>query len=627
MAIAMALLGPLAPGGAGGECNTCCFDYRSGMVQETAAAIVASSHDPGLAIDGRYLYAALGFYGLQIFDLADPAHPTPAGQVTTLEGDPYGVAVDDNRRVYLLTQRYRYPVPLTYRLEIVDATDPGAPAVVSSMPLPSLGHAIALDERQDHVYITGEEAGIWIVDVRIDQQPPHIVATLDTPGIAWRVAERGDLLFVAARDAGLHIADVSIPEAPRLMATLDTPGSAVDVAVAGNRAYVADDGYAIQVVDITDPGAPAIVGHGESVGASVTIEVAGGFAYLRTSRHAVEVFQLANESRPPLVGTYRAGFFDGQNALAGDHAYVLTGNHLFTIDITSPRTPVALGSLSPGVAVEGHHAYVADQGRGLSIFDVSDRAAPRRAGGVDTRGWAYEVVKVGNRAYLADGAYGLAILDVTDPTAPVALGSAPAPGGREAFDIAVGWGIPYAYLADDQIQVFDIRDKSAPTHVRTLDTPGDVSGLALVDRTLYASDRAAGVLVYDLTDPASPALLGTAWAVGSMGIAAQYPLVVAMPGIEGGIILPGQCRPPSNAGATPPPVTTPLLAISRSAPRPGQGIDFELRATERTTIRLYDVSGRLIRRLVDVSLPAGRHQATWDGRSDAGVAVASGVYL
>jgi len=45
------------------------------------------------------------------------------------------------------------------------------------------------------------------------------------------------------------------------------------------------------------------------------------------------------------------------------------------------------------------------------------------------------------------------------------------------------------------------------------------------------------------------------------------------------------------------------------------------------SLRIYDVSGRLVRVLFEGSLPPGHHQAEWDGRDDSGVGVAGGVYF
>jgi hypothetical protein len=49
--------------------------------------------------------------------------------------------------------------------------------------------------------------------------------------------------------------------------------------------------------------------------------------------------------------------------------------------------------------------------------------------------------------------------------------------------------------------------------------------------------------------------------------------------------------------------------------------------SEPTTITVYDVSGRVVRTLVDRSLPSGDYEQHWDLRNDRGTPVASGCYL
>ena len=45
------------------------------------------------------------------------------------------------------------------------------------------------------------------------------------------------------------------------------------------------------------------------------------------------------------------------------------------------------------------------------------------------------------------------------------------------------------------------------------------------------------------------------------------------------------------------------------------------------TIRLYDISGQLIRELVNQAQAAGQYKVSWDARDSGGSAVSSGVYL
>jgi len=47
----------------------------------------------------------------------------------------------------------------------------------------------------------------------------------------------------------------------------------------------------------------------------------------------------------------------------------------------------------------------------------------------------------------------------------------------------------------------------------------------------------------------------------------------------------------------------------------------------RTTLRLYDLAGRLVRTLVDEVLAEGEHETAWSGTDDGGRAVPAGSYL
>jgi len=60
---------------------------------------------------------------------------------------------------------------------------------------------------------------------------------------------------------------------------------------------------------------------------------------------------------------------------------------------------------------------------------------------------------------------------------------------------------------------------------------------------------------------------------------------------------------------------------------PKTRLGFELAADGPVSLRIYGVDGRLERVLVDQILPAGPHDVFWDGRNDAGAALASGIYF
>ena len=60
---------------------------------------------------------------------------------------------------------------------------------------------------------------------------------------------------------------------------------------------------------------------------------------------------------------------------------------------------------------------------------------------------------------------------------------------------------------------------------------------------------------------------------------------------------------------------------------PRTTVRFDLARAGFTELDVYDLNGRHVRSLVNENLAEGEHQAIWDGRSDGGRPLASGVYL
>jgi formylglycine-generating enzyme required for sulfatase activity len=60
---------------------------------------------------------------------------------------------------------------------------------------------------------------------------------------------------------------------------------------------------------------------------------------------------------------------------------------------------------------------------------------------------------------------------------------------------------------------------------------------------------------------------------------------------------------------------------------PATTIPFALDAPCQVTLTIYNVMGQTVRTLVDSDLPAGSHNALWDGRDSVGMGVSTGVYL
>jgi hypothetical protein len=94
-------------------------------------------------------------------------------------------------------------------------------------------------------------------------------------------------------------------------------------------------------------------------------------------------------------------------------------------------------------------------------------------------------------------------------------------------------------------------------------------------------------------------------------VVVSYTLCSSNEGVEDGLLRPAR------------------FLVEASRPNPtsqGSTIRFGLPKASDVRVDLFDASGRLVRTVLQQSLPAGYHQAAWDGRDAHGHAVASGVY-
>jgi hypothetical protein len=75
------------------------------------------------------------------------------------------------------------------------------------------------------------------------------------------------------------------------------------------------------------------------------------------------------------------------------------------------------------------------------------------------------------------------------------------------------------------------------------------------------------------------------------------------------------------------PVATRIIGNAPNPFNPLTKIRFELATTGPVRLTVYDLSGRLVKRIVNGSLTAGVHALPWDGTDGRGRGVAAGVYL
>ncbi|HTI72959.1 MAG TPA: hypothetical protein VMF06_23500 [Candidatus Limnocylindria bacterium] len=251
-------------------------------------------------------------------------------------------------------------------------------------------------------------------------------------------------------------------------------GLASDVKVSGQYAYVAVGGLTIAggltIVDMTDKANPVVVGACDTTRAAIGLE------------------------------------------LRGDYAIVGTSGGLDIIDIRDPAHPVRTGAFADdksiyGFAVLGNYAYLATGETGVDIVNISDPAHPVPAGNVTSALPMWGMKLVGSIGYMVEGAVGgvaaMEVFDFSDPAAPF----------RTAFftslkdfhvDVEVADGFVYVAARNWGLQIFN----SAGTNVSTLPLE-QVTAVQVEDHLAYIVGSTGRLWLYDVSNPAHPALVGT----------------------------------------------------------------------------------------------------------------------
>ena len=60
---------------------------------------------------------------------------------------------------------------------------------------------------------------------------------------------------------------------------------------------------------------------------------------------------------------------------------------------------------------------------------------------------------------------------------------------------------------------------------------------------------------------------------------------------------------------------------------PSTTIKYSVKNNAHVSLKIYNVAGQLVRTLVDSDMNAGAYTETWNGRSNTGNSVSSGVYF
>eukprot|EP01064_Diplonema_japonicum_P036572 TRINITY_DN825_c0_g1_i3.p1 TRINITY_DN825_c0_g1~~TRINITY_DN825_c0_g1_i3.p1 ORF type:complete len:796 (+),score=186.22 TRINITY_DN825_c0_g1_i3:67-2454(+) len=475
------------------------LEWRSGMMDRMF----------DIAVDGATAYVATGPTGMQVLDASNPANPTPLGWYAT-----------PNARSVHISGTTAYVADTEDGLLVLDVSTPTKPVLLGTEPTAS-GSYVRVSGSVAYVARVGSDPGVVAVDVS-DPSTPSVLGAFSDPSHPLMITVVGTTVFSAVYSTVLVI-DFSTPSAPTLLSRFSDVAYCVEVA--DGLAYVGTM-QGVDTYNVSSLAAPHRMASFRTPSAAynIDIQVAGQVAYVVAQN---EGLLNVDEADLRLLGNV---IIEGANLVrvAGGVALIGTTNpsSVVVVDVVDPALLKAVGVFAPAhgaqkVYTVGDIAYVADQNKGLLVYNVS-KGAEALVGSYVVDG-AQAVYAVGTTVYLCGSRF--YVLDATTPSLITLLGASDE--ASWAWDVQVVGTT--AYLSLGCLTVLDV---SMPSAIKILgkSTCGQQRwssrGLKVSGNTAYVTNFYESLAVIDVSTPAAPAFLrsyatnGSSWAVDVVGTTA-----------------------------------------------------------------------------------------------------------
>ena len=336
--------------------------------------------------------------GIQVIDVTDPAAPAPVtvirdgeGGFEALAGGSMLTTVEISGNTYALAAGW-----LDHAVQIIDVTDPTAPAPVSvvrngeggfdGLANPSFIETVVASDRTYALVTCFGEGTVVVIDVTDPTAPAPVAVMRDGEGgfdglqgalsmDVMSVSGHTYAMVASLQDSAVQVIDITDPTAPAPVTeirgeeddvALQDP-SHVELVVVSDRTYALVSSLSrhyLQIMDVTDPANPehvALMRDGEggfealyTSSRITTLDVSGNtYAFVSSLyENAIQVVDITDPTAPEPVAVMRDNA-DGFNGLGGaggmaklatpDATYILvTGYHddsVQVIDITDPTAP------------------------------------------------------------------------------------------------------------------------------------------------------------------------------------------------------------------------------------------------------------------------------------------------
>ena len=575
----------------------------------------------GIVIDGDSAYIADGYSGVLLYDISNLDSLVYLGYYET-EGEVHELDVEGNN-IYIACGEKGFDIINKGYIYTVTESDEKHENIIQSGSLFPQSSALDfinpkrtifgstaiasftfdIQAVRDSLIVIASWDSVKIIKVKslVNSDLPVLIDGKDTPGgsIDFEVVE--DKIFISNHNSGLEIIDFN--NCISIIGSCETPGSSYGFDIAGNYLYLADSEAGMQVIDISNPESPVIVANYDTPGYAVNVTVSDNYAYISDWEEGIVVVDISDPTLPVLAGFSSCEIGGGAVNWPWDvevtEGYALVADHAGGVKVLQ---------ITPDYAMD--YYYV----QSLAV-NLGEQVASVKLESIQQGSVSWEIS--------ADGGGNWQEIDADNNWYNLII-----PGNR------LLWRSTHSYPGGMINSACSFLKIDWDTQVSTLLTNSGVSikGSSVeinwsvsrisdeikfvVYRSLYPDDNFEKVSVLDSENCLEYTFRDDRCEDGAMYHYCVYTLE------DSKETFLFHTRPITIPAA--------VLSLYQNKPNPFNPvttIKYNLSARGCVVLDVYDVSGRMIKRLVDDEQAKGPHNVIWNGKDSAGNMVSSGVYF
>ena len=608
------------------DCNIYILSYMGGtylqiidinniLEPKEISSLSVSGQFPRLSYNDQTIYISDDNNNkIHIIDVSNPEHPSELAYIKT-NASPKDVVSVGN---------YLYSAVYGYGLHITDISIRNNPKEIGYFDTKSSQKCITYS---DSCIILGTSYGVEIFNISNPEYPIKL-SEVNTENAVYDIRFVDSTLYIAVVNEGIKSFNISNKSYPQELSSIKIPNHIYMFYADKDYLYIPNHYFGFRIIDFTNPKEPFEIINVNEVFNAQEVAIKNDIVYV-ASYYGLHIINYEDEQNPIQIG-YSPDTRGRSIALKDTFVFILNGgsSKLDIFSISNPKYPQKLKSQDiPGwyfgnIYIENDYAFVASN-YGLQLIDISNPLNPIILDSYKSKGWIEQVYADEQNIFTLDDVGYFTILNIENGDSLKEMAQFFLNGIR-SFDLKDY----YLLVADHNrgLTIYSITNNENIVFVSSLPYLKKAIKVKVHENYAYVVEEDLGLYSINISDINHPVVAGyfTKSQAKNVSILNDNILLSA----DGLYFLENNYISFIDDRNS---VKSPIdFCVNHNYPNPfnpSTTIELILYKNGTLKVEIYDLLGKLVKKIFDGEKESGRYFLNWDGKNEFGKTASTGTYF